>query len=496
MKQLELIGRAVLHLLDRKNDRVTSYRLVLYTLMTLLAWALVGSLFDKVPYQAGKIAVSAAVIVGVCWLANRLISRFLDIPSNNESGLITGFILTLILSPVSDVSGLSVLATVSLAAIASKYVLTFQKGHIFNPAAAGAFFAGAVFHQYPAWWVGTKFITPIAVIGGLLILRKMNRFIMAGVFLATFLLYLIYGTSAGSNLHFLWLELISTQALFFSFIMLTEPLTSPVKLNIGLIYAIVVGILYTATKLRFSPEEALLAGNILTFILARNRRYEVKFIRRIEEADGIYSYLFSKPKGFKFRAGQYMEWTLSHNKSDRRGNRRYFTISSSPTEPGLMFTIKQPEKPSSFKQMLTELKPGDKILASRLAGDFALPRDPGQKVAMLAGGVGITPFRSMLKYTLDSKQPRDISLVYSANSDSEFAYRQLIKDAAGQGLKASLATGRLDAAKIKAAVPDFKDRRFYISGPYGFVGAMQTELINAGLTPTQIVTDYFPGYGA
>jgi ferredoxin-NADP reductase len=161
-----------------------------------------------------------------------------------------------------------------------------------------------------------------------------------------------------------------------------------------------------------------------------------------------------------------------------------------------MFTIKQPPKASAFKQMLSELKPGEKILAARLSGDFALPRDPNQKVALLAGGVGITPFRSMIKYTLDSKQPRDISLIYSAGSPDEFAYRQLIDQAAGRGVKVSLATGRLDAARIKKALPDFKDRRFYISGPYGFVGAMQTELINAGAAPTQIVTDYFPGYGA
>jgi ferredoxin-NADP reductase/Na+-translocating ferredoxin:NAD+ oxidoreductase RnfD subunit len=496
MKQLALSGRAFLHFLDWINDRVTSYRLVLYTLLTLLGWALIGTGFGKIPYSAAKIAASAALVIGICWLSNRLISRFLDIPSNNESGLITGLILALILAPAGNGTGYAVLAAASIAAIASKYVITFQKAHVFNPAATGAFIAGAVFHQYPAWWVGTKFVTPLVVIGGLLILRKMNRFTMAGIFLATFLIYLIYGTSAGGNLHFLWLELVSTQVLFFTFIMLTEPLTSPVKLNLGIIYALVVGILYTATKLRFSPEEALLAGNLLTFVIARNRRYEVKFVRRIKEAEGIYSYIFTRPPGFKFRAGQYMEWTLSHNRSDSRGNRRYLTIASSPTEQGLMFTIKQPPKASAFKQMLSELKPGEKILASRLSGDFALPRDPNQKVALLAGGVGITPFRSMIKYTLDSKQPRDISLIYSAGSPNEFAYRQLIDQAADLGVKVSLATGRLDAARIKKALPDFKDRRFYISGPYGFVGAMQTELINAGAAPTQIVTDYFPGYGA
>lgn len=496
MKSLSLGAQKITSLLDRINDKLTSYRLALYFLLALIAWALAGSFFDQVPYSWHQILVSGAWLVGICWLANKLISNFFDIPANKESDLITGLILILILTPPKDITDFAALGAVAVAAMASKYIITFNRSHIFNPAATGAFIAGEVFHKFPSWWVGTKFITPVVVIGGLLVLRKMKRFTLALVFMATFVLYLIYGTTSGGNLHFLWLEIISTQALFFAVIMLTEPLTSPTLLKWCLPYAVLVGILYSATKLKFSPEEALLAGNLFTFIFSRNQRYQLKFVGKIQEAVGIFSYAFTMPKGFKFQAGQYMEWTIAHNKTDSRGNRRYLTIASSPTEPGLMFTIKHPNPASAFKQRLDKLKPGDTILASHLAGSFTLPKDQSKKVALLAGGIGVTPFRSMVKYLIDSGQQRDVALVYSANSVNEISYRKLFDMATAAGVKATYVTeGKLDKAKLKSLLPDYNQRRFYVSGPYGFVNAIESALLRLGVGSSEIVTDYFPGYG-
>jgi len=280
-------------------------------------------------------------------------------------------------------------------------------------------------------------------------------------------------------------------------VMLTEPLTSPAKLNYSLLYAILVGFFYTATRFKLSPEEALLVGNLLTFLLARNRRYQLKFIKRVQEADGIYSYLFSMPKDFRFKAGQYMEWTIAHNKTDSRGNRRYLTIASSPSEPGLMFTIKHPQPASAFKQKLDELKPGDTMLASRLAGEFVLPPDSSKKIAFLAGGIGVTPFRSMIKYAIDKKQPRDMALLYSASSPDEISFQKLFDGAEEAGLKPHYVTdGHIDKARIRSLLPDYKERIFYVSGPYGFVNAVHNALLELGVAGRQIVTDYFPGYGS
>ena len=182
MKNLpSLITQKFTSLLDKINDRFTSYRLVLYFLLALVGWSVLGSFFHQTPYNWHEILVSAVWLVGICWLANKSIARFLDIPANKESDLITGLILTLILSPPQTSTDFAVLAAAAIAAMATKYIITLNKSHLFNPAAAGAFIAGEVFHKYPSWWVGTKFITPLVVIGGLLILRKMKRFTMVGV---------------------------------------------------------------------------------------------------------------------------------------------------------------------------------------------------------------------------------------------------------------------------------------------------------------------------
>lgn len=494
--QISLISQKFTSLLDSINDKLSSYRLVLYFLILLVGWAVAGSFFGQVPYTWHEILISTVWLVGVCWLVNKAISKFLDIPANKESGLITGLILALILSPPKGSAGFAILAAAGAAAIASKYIITYRKSHLFNPAAIGAFTAGEIFHKYPSWWVGTKFMAPLVVIGGLLILRKMKRFSMVGVFLATFILYLIYGTSAGSDLHFLWLEIISTQLLFFAVIMLTEPLTSPTTAQKYIPYAVIVGIFYTASKLKLAPEEALLVGNLFTFTFARSRRYQLRFIRSIKEAEGVYSYLFTIPKKFKFKPGQYMQWTIAHNKTDARGNRRYLTIASSPTEPGLMFTIKQtPSKQSAFKAQLDKLKAGDNMLAGHLEGDFTLPKDQSKKIALLAGGIGVTPFRSMVKYLIDSKQQRDVALIYSTNSPDEIAFEKLFNSAEGSGFYASYVTrGRIDELKIKQLLPDYRQRQFYVSGPYGFVNAVDTALLRLGVPSSEIVTDYFPGY--
>lgn len=494
--QLNLVAHKIGGLVDRLNDKLTSYRLMLYFLLTLAGWAIIGSFSDKVPYSWNEILISVVSLMTICWVTDKLISKFLKIPVNNESSYITALILALILSPPKNIHEFALLAAAAVAAIASKYILTLHKSHIFNPAAVGAFVAGEVFNKYPSWWVGTKFMAPLVFIGGILVMRKMKRFTLVATFMAVYFLYLIFGTSSGGDLHFLWNAFISTPVLFFAYIMLIEPQTSPTTANKYIPYAILVGLMYSVTKLKLSPEEALLIGGLFTLIFAHSRRYELRFIGRGLEAENIYSYAFALPKNLSFMAGQYMEWTLRNKKDDLRGNRRYLTVSSSPTEKGVMFTIKQPEKASAFKQTLAEFKPGDTILASHVAGSFTLPKDPAKKIAFMAGGIGVTPFRSMVKYLVDKNESRDVALLYSASSESEFSFQKLFEKAKEIGLKTTYAANsQIDSEKIKSTIPDFKERIFYISGPYGFVQAMEKNLLSMGVGFSNIVTDYFPGYG-
>lgn len=509
IKKLNLLGQRYLDIVDSYLDRVTSYRLILYSLLVFVAWAIFGSFIDEVAFNWYEILGSTVWLVAVCYGINLALSRLRNVPRNKESDLITALILVLILLPAQDVNDLLILGVAGSVAMLSKYILVYGKRHIFNPAAFGAFGVGFLFDYFPAWWVGTTILVPLVFVAGMLILRKMKRYLMVSVFMTIYLGYLAFNflsnSQNGDLLNIVWIGLTATPVLFFAYIMLTEPSTSPHKLTQALPYAVLVAILYSVTDLKIAPEEALLLGNLAAFVMSPSRRLELKFMGRFKEAKDIYSYDFHGE--LKYKPGQYMEWTLPMAKADSRGNRRYFTLSSSPTEDHLMFTTKEPTPRSSFKTQLDILGKGDKILAYQLEGSFVLPKDAGQKMAFLAGGIGVTPFRSIVKYLIDTNQKRDIVLLYSANSVDEFAFNDLFKRALKAGVTTHYAVngatpkdwlgfkGQIDSKMIKNAIPDYKERIFYLSGPYGMVVAVKNNLLKMGIRPQQIKTDYFPGYG-
>lgn len=505
----------ILDFIDGLLDPITSYKLVLYFLYVLVGWAiLAGAISHKsIAFHWYDIVISTLFLMAVCRGVNFLLSYSLNVPRNSESDLITALILSMIMSPATTANDFLILGLAASFAMASKYVLVISKRHIFNPAATGAYLSGLVFHHYASWWVGTTILTPVVLVGGLLIMRKMKRYIMVTTFIVIYLIILgvtVAMRHSGSSVpHNLWVSLTASPLLFFSYIMLTEPLTSPNKLINYIPYSALVAVLYGVTKLRIPPEEALLIGNAFAYIIAPYKRLKLNFVGKRQEAEGIYSFAFSGKDSLNFQPGQYLEWTIPSSESDNRGNRRYFTISSSPTEKELGFTVKMPSPTSSFKKHLMQFKDDDSLLATHLAGSFVLPKDPNQKLAFIAGGVGITPFRSIIKYLLDSQQPRNAVLLYSANNFREFAFTDLFKQAKSVGLKTGYVisnaesaskgwpgfVGQINEELIGKTISDYKERQFYVSGPYGFVKTARQELIKLGLPHRQIITDYFPGYG-
>ena len=285
--------------------------------------------------------------------------------------------------------------------------------------------------------------------------------------------------------------LLAAPALFFALFMVTEPLTAPPGRNARLAYAALVAVLYTPAvhigELYFTPELALVLGNALAFVLSPKARLVLTLQARREIGAGQQELVFTADQPLRFRPGQFLEWTLGHGTPDQRGIRRYFTIASSPAEPVVRVGVKVPaSKPSSFKTALAALRPGDQILASQLAGDFVLPDDPTVKLAFIAGGIGVTPFRAMLQYLMEQQEKRDIALLYSNNTPAEIAYRDTLA-AAGETLGVRTihtitvpeavppdwngARGFIDARMIREQVPDFADRVFYVSGPQAMVSA-------------------------
>jgi ferredoxin-NADP reductase len=258
-----------------------------------------------------------------------------------------------------------------------------------------------------------------------------------------------------------------------------------------------------------SPELTLLVGNIFSYAVSPKGRRVLTLKEKTAVSTDIYHFAFTPDKPFSFRPGQYLEWTLEHDGVDGRGNRRYFTIASSPTEDTTQLGIKFYEPSSSFKTKLLAMQPGETIVAGGLAGEFTLPNDPAQKLVFIAGGIGITPFRSMVKDLVDRQEKRDIVLLYSNRNAAEIAYRDVFDDAAHVLGMRTIYTitdpnekfsgvvsykSRITADIIKKEVPDYQERMFYISGTHEMTSAFKETLREMGVPDARVRTDFFPGF--
>jgi len=494
-------------------NRITMYRLVLYYLVALIFAAFIFGFFGLLPYDPTAIAFSTLLIMLVCVATNELFAKIFEATTNIESAYITACILVLIITPVTATSqaGVGFLIFASVWAMASKYIFAIGNKHIFNPAAFAVALAAIVINQPATWWVGGNLaLLPIVLVGGLLVVRKMRRFDLFTSFALVALATTVATSASGSLTTPITQTILHSSFLFLAFVMLTEPLTTPPTAPLRIIYGAVVGFLFAPNihigSFYLTPELALLVGNLFSYAVSPKRRYMLTLSNIEQAATDVYDFVFTPDKPFAFRPGQYLEWTLGHRYPDARGNRRYFTIASSPTEPTVRLGVKFYSPASSFKRILAEMKVGDRLSASHLAGEFVLPKDKNKKLVFIAGGIGITPFRSMLQYLIDTKEVRPIVLLYANKAVSDIAYRELLARAERElGIKTvhvlsneqnpSLGThGLIDATLIAREVPDYKERTFYISGPHAMIEAFKQTLAHMGVSRFKIKTDFFPGF--
>jgi ferredoxin-NADP reductase len=290
--------------------------------------------------------------------------------------------------------------------------------------------------------------------------------------------------------------------------MLTEPFTMPPTKRLQVGYGVLVGFLSQtimfAEYFPMTPELALVIGNAVFFASTMKRKLVLPLAHVRTVAKETYEFAFQKPLTLRFRAGQYLEWMLPHKDADNRGVRRYFTIASAPSDPLLRITVRIGEGCSSFKRALKELKTGDEVIASQLAGDFVLPAD-SSKIAMVAGGIGITPFLSQVDHMqVGNVQKHDSVLFYCNNTAAEIAYHDRLQAAtAAMPFKlihvlakeeiAPYEHGFLTADIIKKHAPDYLARTWYLSGPPGMVNAYTKLLRGMGVKRRSIKKDFFPG---
>lgn len=501
--------------IDTFLNKTTMYRLVVYYLGVLLLAAGVFASIGWLPFSPVHLIASTTFLIAACWLINALFAQMWGIPANKESALITALILALIITPGSPDATYPILLGASLAAMASKYLLAIRGKHLFNPAAFGVVATAFAIHKTASWWVGGNVPMMLFVIaGGVLVTRKIRRSDVVLAFFAANLAatVLVPPFNVSDMLHTLQIAIVHSSILFLAFVMLTEPLTTPPRRPERILYAAIVGVLGApwahVGSLYFTPELALVAGNLFAYLVSPKYKTILTLTDVKKLASDTYEFVFAGGTLPKFVPGQYAEWTLAADTADTRGNRRYFTFASSPTERDVRLGVKFYPHPSTYKTLLSDFKEGSEILVGSIAGDFVLPRDKKKKLVFIAGGIGVTPFRSMIKSLIDTHEVRDIVLIYSNKSEEEIAYREFFDEAAraGVGLRVvytltdnvpstwSGERGMIDGAMIRRIVPDYRERTFYISGPQVMVQSFKKMLHTMGISRWRIKADYFPGF--
>ena len=225
-------------------------------------------------------------------------------------------------------------------------------------------------------------------------------------------------------------------------------------------------------------------------------------------ASGTVRAIFELEDGFSFEAGQTCDITLPSPKyQDEHGNARTFSIASSPADlPRLTFATRVSH--SAFKRSLAEGAPGTEADIDGPYGSFTLHKNTAKPAVFFAGGIGITPFRSIIKDATERGLPHDLTLFYSNRTPDSTAFLPDLEEWAKRNPRLTLVPtitddvdihtwkyqkGMIDAAFLKGRLPA-GEAIYYAAGPAAFVAAMRQALERSGADPDNIRTEEFPGY--
>lgn len=218
-------------------------------------------------------------------------------------------------------------------------------------------------------------------------------------------------------------------------------------------------------------------------------------IEKRKEQKEIISFIFKTNDFLKWRAGQYLIVKIDH-KSDLRGKMRFISISSAPFEKNPVITTKIFKKPSSFKKELNSLKIGGFIEAKGPDGDLYID-DFTKHYVFIAGGLGITPFKSILKQLDFEKKKVNITLLY-ANKNKDFLFDNELKEITKRNTKLKIkyfiSPNKINKKSVEQLNVDFKKTMFFISGPENMIYKIQDILKDLGVKEDQMRQDYYTGY--
>ncbi len=209
---------------------------------------------------------------------------------------------------------------------------------------------------------------------------------------------------------------------------------------------------------------------------------------------GYVSVYFDRPISFDFEAGDWID--IQFEGRQLNGGITY-SLSSSPTESELRITFH--EGISEFKRALQVIKPGEQLYISQYGNDYGFQLKKNQSSVLIAGGVGIAPFRSMLKQMYDNNDQNDVRLIY-LNKDDDFLFKEEFDQWSSRLPKISIvyiSTNKINRKmreKMILSVIGDINQNFYISGPPSMVESTEHLLIGRGVQVRDIRIDSFGGY--
>ena len=237
--------------------------------------------------------------------------------------------------------------------------------------------------------------------------------------------------------------------------------------------------------------------------------FEVVLKDKKQIAEGSMAFLFEKPAGFEFRAGQHTTVTLINPpQTDAEGNSRHFSMVHTPADEDIAIATRM--RDTAFKRVLGNMNIGDKVQMEKPHGSFILHQDTSKPAVFLIGGIGITPVYSIIKDATERKLPHRIFLFYSNRRQEDAAFLKELEDLATQNPSFTLIatvtdseksknawngeTGYIDQAMLRKYVNSLQIPIYYISGPPAMVSAMRKLLTDSDVNEDNIKTEEFSGY--
>lgn len=216
----------------------------------------------------------------------------------------------------------------------------------------------------------------------------------------------------------------------------------------------------------------------------------LKLLSSHEEAGNVRTFVF-ETGGLVWIAGQSQGYVLPQAGATDEENEHWFTIASAPSEGTIHISTRISD--SKFKQALNAMKPGDEIQVHDLGGDFIWEEDPSEPIVMVAGGIGVTPFRSILLERDAKGKKLNVVLLYF-NRTNEVPFKEELENLAQAHPEFSMqiVVGKpISADAILELAPQAREQITYLSGPEPMVESVGAELRERGVNVKQ---DWFPGY--